>query len=417
MTMRHDLEDFTDRPRPAEPVQTKDDVQGVPAAVSFGGKRRSLLAVSLVNTLLTLLTLGIFGFWAKTKTRRYFWSNVRLQNEPLKYTGTAVELLIGFLTLVAILVAIYALYEGALLLGPYFPGALQRAVQVAFALAVIGFFQYTFYRMWRYRFSRTTWHGAKFTQVGSTLKYLGMSIGWLIASFFTLGLAYPWLRNAQWKHRIEHLQFGQNRLTYSGHASELSLVWLKSFVPMVVIAIPVGVFFYDQLEKLNPTIIQWSGVNLEQIGIYFGQRTPFLILFATILFAVILYIWYRVSEANYIFNHTHLGESAINSRLEPLKIVAMFIVTALGSVVFFALMFFMLVYFLPLGIFPVELKTPDPNLIYTTMALICSLIVFPVIRAIGLHHAIASHICAHLQIINPDTFMSAAQSKATKQDV
>ncbi len=55
-----------------------------------------------------MCTLGIYRFWLATDIRRFLWSNTELAGETFEYTGTARELLIGFLIALAILVPIYA---------------------------------------------------------------------------------------------------------------------------------------------------------------------------------------------------------------------------------------------------------------------------------------------------------------------
>ena len=61
-------------------------------------RRRRLLAV----------TLGIYRFWLTTDMRRFLWSNTEIAGETLEYTGTARELLLGFLIAIAILIPLYA---------------------------------------------------------------------------------------------------------------------------------------------------------------------------------------------------------------------------------------------------------------------------------------------------------------------
>ena len=43
-----------------------------------------------------MFTLGIYRFWLTTDVRRFLWSNTDLSGETFEYTGTAVELLLGF---------------------------------------------------------------------------------------------------------------------------------------------------------------------------------------------------------------------------------------------------------------------------------------------------------------------------------
>ncbi len=74
--------------------------------------------LNLRGALLLMVTLGIYRFWLTTDIRRFLWSNTVLAGETLEYTGTARELLIGFLFAIAVLVPINAaLFSASLNLG------------------------------------------------------------------------------------------------------------------------------------------------------------------------------------------------------------------------------------------------------------------------------------------------------------
>ena len=45
--------------------------------------------------LLTLITLGLYRFWARTRVRRYMWSATSPGGDPFEYTGTGLEKLLG----------------------------------------------------------------------------------------------------------------------------------------------------------------------------------------------------------------------------------------------------------------------------------------------------------------------------------
>src|SRR5436309_10406344 len=68
-----------------------------------GGRFWRLLARGAV---LLMFTLGIYRFWLTTDIRRFLWSNTELAGESFEYTGTAGELVLGFLVAIAILAPI-----------------------------------------------------------------------------------------------------------------------------------------------------------------------------------------------------------------------------------------------------------------------------------------------------------------------
>ena len=62
------------------------------------------------GALLELLTLGFYRFWLATDMRRHLWSHTSVGGDAPEYTGTAKELLIGFLFALAILAPVYLAY-------------------------------------------------------------------------------------------------------------------------------------------------------------------------------------------------------------------------------------------------------------------------------------------------------------------
>src|SRR6266571_7808421 len=131
--------------------------------IQFLGFDKDYWRLWVRGSILLALTLGIYRFWLTTDTRRFLWSNTEVLGEPLQYTGTARELLIGFLIAVAILIPFYALI---FLLALSVEQLRELAGLVGFVLAtVLGHF--AVYRARRYRLTRSVFRGVRFHQTGS----------------------------------------------------------------------------------------------------------------------------------------------------------------------------------------------------------------------------------------------------------
>ena len=73
--------------------------------VAFTGRRAEFVRLVMRGALLELVTLGFYRFWLATDMRRHLWSHTSVGGDAPEYTGTAKELLIGFLFALAILAA------------------------------------------------------------------------------------------------------------------------------------------------------------------------------------------------------------------------------------------------------------------------------------------------------------------------
>src|SRR4028119_1352775 len=81
------------------------------SAFTFTGDWREFLPIALTNLLLTVVTLGIYRFWATARERRYLWSRTRFIDDHLEWTGTGKEMFIGFLIVMAVLLPILLFFQ------------------------------------------------------------------------------------------------------------------------------------------------------------------------------------------------------------------------------------------------------------------------------------------------------------------
>jgi uncharacterized membrane protein YjgN (DUF898 family) len=217
---------------------TDGPITGGPATdgqvLTFRGTRRSFAKLLLVNSLLMTMTLGIYRFWAKTNIRRYFWRNVSFLDDPLEYTGTGAELFVGFLIVVAILFPLGVVYSVIDAVVPPDMQALHISLKAGYYMVLFALLQIGFYRMWRYRMSRTTWRGVRFGLDGSTWTYLRLAAGWTVLTVLTLGAAYPWMQIDLWRYQVRHTRLGGQAFRFEGNARALLSAWALPFAAILV---------------------------------------------------------------------------------------------------------------------------------------------------------------------------------------
>jgi uncharacterized membrane protein YjgN (DUF898 family) len=187
--------------------------------VAFLGGDRDYWRLMLRGAVLLMLTLGIYRFWLVTDMRRFLWGNTEIGGDSLEYTGTAFEILVGFLIAIALLVPIYsAFFIAALDLGTL--GRLSGIVAFLL-LAFLG--QFAIYRARRYRLTRTVYRGIRFRQTGSAWRYAVCALFWWGMIILTLGLAYPWAQARLERFKMDNTFYGD--LAGEFHGSAASLFW------------------------------------------------------------------------------------------------------------------------------------------------------------------------------------------------
>jgi uncharacterized membrane protein YjgN (DUF898 family) len=208
-------------------------------SVRFLGQRRVYWRLLARGALLLMVTLGIYRFWLNTDVRHYLWANTEIEGETLEYTGTPLELLLGFLVAVAILVPVYAgFFLAALDLGAIG----QMSGMIAFAaLGVLG--QYAVFRARRYRLTRTIYRGLRFHQSGSAWLYAVRASLWWILTGLTLGLAYPFQIASLERYKMRHTFYGDLAGRFDGSGFRLFLRGLPMWIAVITpIALTIGAF-------------------------------------------------------------------------------------------------------------------------------------------------------------------------------
>ena len=216
----------------------------------YDGNIGDLYAVFILNLIFSMLTLGIYRFWAITKLRRYLWSHTRLEGSRLSYTGKGGELFLGFLlALVVIAVAAggLALLAAALIeIDPM----LAAIPVVAGYIAMFILFAAARFSAQRYRLSRTEWRGIRGGMQGSALKYGVVWVLYLISTIVTLYQSVPWMQVGLARRRISATRFGSAVFGFDGTAGRLYWAWLGTIVATVALLGAFGVVGYLLFEPV-----------------------------------------------------------------------------------------------------------------------------------------------------------------------
>ena len=91
--------------------QRSDELGGaLRARLRHHGEVYDLFGIHMVNMALTIVTIGVYRFWAKTRIRRFLWSQTSFLGDRFEYTGTGKELLLGFAIVMVFLIISLGVY-------------------------------------------------------------------------------------------------------------------------------------------------------------------------------------------------------------------------------------------------------------------------------------------------------------------
>jgi uncharacterized membrane protein YjgN (DUF898 family) len=276
----------------------------------FDNKGPSLFWLSLKTAILTALTLGFFRFWMVTRLRRHYWNSIRIQGDPLEYTGTGLEKILGFLVALIILAVYLGLVNVVLtFVGMSYFKANPLALQISI-LAAIPLFFFAAYRARRYIMARTRWRGIRFGMDNGATGYTIRALWYWFLTMITGGLLYPYQQFKLTKYMTDRTYFGDLRFQQNGSWAGLFAYWVWLYVVLGMVGIALWGLLANPGDPAT-TVIGWMIV-------FFGYMTFF-----------VLFMRYEVVAFRYMWSNRVVGEASFQNDIAPGKIISVYLVGTL----------------------------------------------------------------------------------------
>ncbi len=268
----------------------------------------------LHNTLLSILSAGIYSFWGKVRVRNYIWSKTVFEGDCFAYHGTGRELLTGFakavllfglpLILLNMAPRVFEL-DGAL---RFLPVLTYGAVIIFVPVAVAG--------GRRYRLGRTSWRGILFSFRGRTWDFVKLFLRGYFLSVITLGYYYPMFLTERQHFLVSHSYFGNRKFEFDGYGRDLK----KPYITASLLLIPtLGISWFWFLARKERYF--WEHTGFEGVrfrssvtggGLLALHLGNFLLLISTLGLA---WPWVMVRKIRFV-----LGNVSIEGLLDPATI-------------------------------------------------------------------------------------------------
>ena len=271
----------------------------------FTGSGGSLFGMFTMNTLLTLLTFGVYSFWGRVKIRRYLHSQTKFAGARLAFHGTGGELFKGWMKAVGIFGIPYSAlnYAGSLQTEATF----QWSVNILAGLIILCFIPIAIVGSHRYRMTRTSWRGIYFSFRHSAKDFLTLYLKGTILSILTLGVYFPVFDNAKRAFLVSGTHFGSRGFGFDGETKELGSIYFKTFRLLVLALVTAeaillaasflsGQLFPNQVID----IVFWSAVAMVSL---------------VIPFAIGLWFWFQAARQRYMWSHTTFGPSRFRATM------------------------------------------------------------------------------------------------------
>lgn len=210
------------------------ETEGMP--VDFVGKRGALFWLALKTGFLTVVTLGFYRFWMKTRLRRWYWSAIRPGGHPMEYVGDPLEKLLGFFIAVVILTFYIGILNLVLMFVSFSVFSSASIGYLASFAGVIPLWFYARYRARRYVLGRTRWRGVRFGLEPAAAGYAWRALVHWAVTILTLGLLWPRMTFYLEKYVTDRTYFGSARLHQDGRWTMLYRAAVPFVVSLLVLA-------------------------------------------------------------------------------------------------------------------------------------------------------------------------------------
>lgn len=212
----------------------------------YFGVGSDLFGMRVYHLLLTILTLGIFSFWGKTRVRKYLCSQAEFLGDRFCFHGTGGELLRGWLRGVPLIGLLFL----APRIAPMFSDNAKSLVWIEF-LASLGFLLlWPFARAgaYRYRMNRMSWRGIRFRFEGKTKEYFWTSVFGYLGMWFSVGLSSASVAMRQRRYLYSHTYVGDRRLGFSGRSEDMFWPWVWT-IPLTIGTFGMFWFWYSAMRS------------------------------------------------------------------------------------------------------------------------------------------------------------------------
>ncbi|MDF1793248.1 MAG: DUF898 family protein [Thalassobaculaceae bacterium] len=233
-------------PAPARP----DTPKSANARIDYAeGGTWPLVRRHLINVALMIVTIGLYRFWAITIMRQIIWRRVRFGGQPLEYTGTGIEIFLGFIRVFLFILLPLGIIFVLVELGleremPTANGSAIELVDLVYLVVVLMLIEMGRFLSWRYRISRTRWRGIRGRIELPASNYLIVAAGAAAMIVFSGWLLKPVVDLYRAKNVVGALNIGGLKGIYRGGAWGLLGTWIAIWIGYGLLAIGCAVVWF-----------------------------------------------------------------------------------------------------------------------------------------------------------------------------
>ncbi len=283
--------------------------------IRFGGNASEYFRIWIVNTALTVVTLGIYSPWAKVRKLRYFYTNTSLEDGHFDYHANPRAILIGRL----IAVGLAGIYWASGYISPILPVVVIAVIVLSIPWLVV--------RSRIFQLRNTSYHGLRFNFQRNYADSFKVFYGGALITVVTLGFGAPtaiYMRN---KFVANNAGFGQTQFVFNGRQGEFyAIIWKSIGLAILgVIALFLMVLMFGILIGVPNS--GGDSTNANAFSLYSAATTIVLLAFYA---AIGIYVQVRLR--NYVWNTTELSDTRFLATLSVIEMLGLYLTNSLAII-------------------------------------------------------------------------------------
>lgn len=278
---------------------------------TFHGSARDYFGIWIVNTLLKIVTIGMYSAWAKVRNRRFFYGSTTLQGQSFEYLADPLALFKGWL----IAAGAFILYSIATKVSPLLSGVIALIVFCAFPWLVV--------RSRIFNAANSSYRNIRFAFRPDYRQAYVVYAGLTILTVLSFGLLAPYMLYRQKKFVVDNSSYGATPFSFSATVKDFYLLSLKialGFVAVIgLIAIIAGMMGGGLLSAAS------TGGGLKSLS---GLALIPIVALPLVYFILIVYA--QTALANLSWNGTRLVGGSFRSTLRMRDMAMLFVTNGLA---------------------------------------------------------------------------------------
>ena len=278
--------------------------------VEFRGQAGEYFGIWIVNVLLSIVTLGIYGAWAKVRDKKYMYGNTFIDDHSFDYHATGKQIFIG-----RVIVAV-------VLLGLSILNAVNPLLYLLGFLGLLLLLPIVIIRALRFNARVSSYRNVRFDFVGEIGEAFMTFFLIPIGNVFTLYLCSPFVTRASQRFTTNNARYGDRPMRFDADIGKYYTPFMiaiaitiggLTLLSMVVAGVTMGMSgaLTEMMEAtengadLDPA--QMGGIMSVILGFY---AVSFLVIIPAMLF---YRAWVRnVHLSNTVLDEQHHLESTVN---------------------------------------------------------------------------------------------------------